>query len=812
MRRLAFSWIVGATLVGAVAAVAATRLTAGPRPDGTGVTTVGWQVTPAGRQVTVGDRPLGLGLSPDGATLLVSNGGQSTQSLAVLDPAAAVVRQTLPYPPPQSLFVGVAWSPDGTLAYASGGGQDKVRVYGAGPSGLSERAPITLTGGSGPVAPGTRFPTGLAVTADGKKLAVVENLADALAVVDVAGQSSSEVAVGHRPYGVVLSPDGGTAYVSNWGGASVTVVDLTGPSVRSTVPVGTHPSALALNPKRAELYVADTDSDAVSVIDTGRARLTRTIDLAPYPGAPVGSSPNGLAVAPDGSTLYVANAGNNDVAVVHLGGHPRAPGRLGGAGLPDRVAGLIPTAWYPTAVALAPDGKTLFVANAKGLGAGPNRQGPDPEHEGTLSPDQYVGSMMAGTVSVIPVPDDARLARYTRQVRANNDFDRRPGPGGAGAVIPARRDRRSPIRHVIYVIKENRTYDQVLGSLGQGNGDPSLTLFGDDSAPNQRALARQFVTLDNFYADAEVSADGWNWSTAGTANTYVQKTWPAKYSKRNRPYDFEGGELATAPGRDPERSYLWDQLEEAGVSYRNYGVWTSGTPPQVAATEPGLAAHTDPAYPAFVLTTSDQVRIDEWLREFRGFERDGNLPQFEFVRLPNDHTAGTAPNFPTPKAMMADNDLALGRLVEALSHSRFWPTTAIFVVEDDAQDGPDHVDAHRTIAQVVSPYSQTGRVDSAFYSTVSMLRTMELIVGLRPLTQFDAAAIPMVASFTDHPNLAPYSALVPQQRLDERNTPASPMAAESAAMDFSAEDRAPDDLLGQAIWQSVKGATTLPAP
>jgi YVTN family beta-propeller protein len=802
VRRLAFIWIVGATLVGAVAAVAATRLTAGPRPDGTGVTTVGWQVTPAGRQVTVGDRPLGLGLSPDGATLLVSNGGQSTQSLAVLDPATAAVRQTLPYPPPQSLFVGVAWSPDGTRAYASGGAQDEVRVYGVEASRLSELAPIALAKGVGPTKPGTRFPAGLAVTGDGRKLAVVENLADSLAVVDVAGLTIAEVAVGHRPYGVVLSPDGGTAYVSNWGGDSVSVVDLTGPSVRSTVRVGTHPSALALNPKRAELYVADTDSDTVSVIDTDRARLTRTIDLAPYPGAPVGSSPNGLAVAPDGSTLYIANAGNNDVGVI----------RLGVAGLPDRVAGLIPTAWYPTALALAPDGKTLFVANAKGLGAGPNRQGPDPEHAGALRPDQYVGSMMPGTVSVIPVPDDVGLARYTQQVRANNDFDHPPGIGGAGAVIPVGRDQRSPIRHVIYVIKENRTYDQVLGSLGQGNGDPSLTLFGDDSAPNQRALARQFVTLDNFYADAEVSADGWNWSTAGTANTYVQKTWPAKYSKRNRPYDFEGGELATAPGRDPERSYLWDQLEEAGVSYRNYGVWTSGTPPQVAATEPGLAAHTDQAYPSFVLTISDQVRIDEWLREFRGFEGDGNLPQFEFVRLPNDHTAGTAPNFPTPKAMMADNDLALGRLVDAVSHSRFWATTAIFVVEDDAQDGRDHVDAHRTIAQVVSPYSQTGRVDSAFYSTVSMLRTMELILGLGPLTQFDAAAIPMVASFTDHPNLAPYNALVPQQRLDEKNTPASPMAAESAAMDFSAEDRAPDDLLGQAIWQSVKGPGPLPAP
>jgi DNA-binding beta-propeller fold protein YncE len=501
----------------------------------------------------------------------------------------------------------------------------------------------------------------------------------------------------------------------------------------------------------------------------------------------------------------VANAGNNDVAVVRLAG-------AGGGRGKDRVAGLVPTAWYPTALALAPDGQTLYVANGKGLGAGPNPRGPNPEDPKGVPPDQYVGSMMEGTVSIVPVPDDVTLARYTGQVRANDEFDRRPGTG-TSPVIPAPGGHRSPIRHVIYVIKENRSYDQMLGSLGRGNGDPALDLFGEDSAPNQRALARQFVTLDNFYADADVSADGWNWSTAATANTYVQKTWPAVYSKRNRRYDFEGQDLATAPGRDPERSYLWDQLERAGVSYRNYGVWSTGTPPRVEPTEPGLATHTDKAYPAFVLGISDQTRIDEWLREFKGYEETGDLPRFQFVRLPNDHTAGTMPGFPTPKAMVADNDLAVGRLVEAVSHSRFWPSTAVFIVEDDAQGGPDHVDAHRTVAQIVSPYTQTGRVVSNFYSTVSMLRTMELIVGIKPMTQFDASAVPMVASFTDRPDSTAYDVRIPTQALDEKNTSGSPLAAESEAMDFSEEDRAPDDLLQQAIWQSVKGAgNRMPKP
>jgi YVTN family beta-propeller protein len=646
-------------------------------------------------------------------------------------------------------------------------------------SRLVERAPIALSGDSSV----TRFPAGLALSGDGSVLCVVENLADSLRIVDLERGGATEVPVGHRPYGVVLSEDGRTAWVTNWGGDSVSVVDVPGARVRTTVTVGTHPSAITRNPKRPEVYVADSDSDTVSVIDTARGRRVRTVPMAPYRGAPVGSSPNGLAVAPDGATLYVANAGNNDVAVV----------RLADRHAPDRLAGLIPTAWYPTAVAVSPDGKTLFVANGKGLGAGPNPRGPNPERD-THDPDQSVASMMDGTVSVIPVPGDAALARDSAQVRSDN---------GDGQADPGRP--RSPIHHVIYVIKENRTYDQVMGSLGRGNGDPSLNLFGEESAPNQRALARQFVTFDNFYADAEVSADGWNWSTAGTANSYVQKTWPARYSKRNRPYDFEGGELATAPGRRPDRSYLWDALDAAGVSYRNYGAWTSGTPAKVAATAPGLAAHTDTAYPAFVLGITDQTRIDEWLREFRGYEQHGDLPEFEFIRLPNDHTAGTKPGLPTPKAMVADNDLALGRLVDALSHSRFWATTAVFVVEDDAQDGPDHVDAHRTVAQVISPYTRTGRVDSTFYSTVSMLRTMELIVGLPPLTQFDGAATPMTTAFTDRRNLTPYSLRTPTQPLDERNSWASPMAAQSAAMDFSVEDAAPDDLLGEAVWQSVKG-------
>jgi YVTN family beta-propeller protein len=596
----------------------------------------------------------------------------------------------------------------------------------------------------------------------------------------------------------VISDENHLAYVTNWGEQSIAVVDINAGVLRSTIPVGTHPSAMVLNPMRHELYVANSDSDSVSVVDTTNNSVARVISLAPYVDARQGSSPNALALDAKGETLFVANAGNNDVAVVQLG-------------TPDHVRGLIPTAWYPTALSVAPNGSELYIVNGKGLGAGPNSQnGPNP-YTGATPADQYVGSMAVGTLSIVAMPDASQLDVYTQQVVHNNGFDERIQLRLAGIdqsvaqVVPRRPGEPSPIKHVIYVVRENRTFDQVFGSLGVGNGEPSLDLFDDDAAPNARELARRFVTLDNFYADAEVSADGWNWSTAAEANTYVQKTWPANYSAgRNRPYDFEGGNLATAPGPKPDNAYLWDRLDNAGIAYRNYGFFVFGG--SVASTAPRLAQHTDLDYPGYDLSISDQLRMDEWLRQFQKAVDSNNLPTVQLVRLPNDHTNGTRPGAPTPRAYVADNDLALGRMVEAVTNSPFWSDTAIFVVEDDAQNGPDHVDAHRTLALVISPYTQTASLDSTFYSTSSMLRTIELIVGLPPMTQFDAAATPMLASFSSTPNFTPYTARVPVQPLDELNTAFSPMAAESEAMDFTAEDRAPEQALNEAIWKSVRGA------
>jgi YVTN family beta-propeller protein len=799
-------------VLGAVAAsVAGARLaaqpTAGPQGDGTAITPIGWRITPAGRQIQLvsglvyADRPYAVTQSPDGKKLLISSNGQSTQSLMLVDEASGAIEQAIPYGSPEALFIGVVYSTDGKKVYASAGGNNKIRVFDVAADGrLTETAPIVLPPGIvRPFGDQGPFPAGLAISAGGKSLYVANNIDNTMSIVDTAtGTVRGSTPVGANPYTVVLSLDGKTAYVSNWGGSSVSAVDAATGSTKGTIAVGTHPSAMAVNPATGDVYVANTDGDSVSVIDTASNAVVRTIDLRPYPSAPAGTNPDALAFTPNGKTLFVANSGNNDVDVIDLAKANGLNGR-------DPILGSIPTGWYPTGLVVSQDGSHLFVVNGKGLGAGPNPNGPTPYHGST--PDQYTGSMIKGTLSVVDLPtiNRGQFEQDTKQVAADDGFGAKPI---GGSFPPA-------IKHVIYVIKENRTYDEVFGDLPKGNGDPSLDLFKDDSAPNQRALEQRFVTLDNLYAASEVSADGWEWSTAANANTYDQKTWPADYSGRNRGYDFEGGNFADAPGEDPQNSYLWDRVVRAGISLRNYGFWDTGTvPAMVAPTEPELVPVTDTNYPGYNLAITDQTRIAEWLKEFAQYKAAGSLPTLQFVRLPNDHTAGTRPGAPSPRAYVADNDWALGQLVEAVSHSQFWSSTAIFVIEDDAQNGPDHVEAHRTTAQVISPYTQTGKVDSTFYSTVSMLKSIEQILGIGPLTQFDAAATPMTNSFSSTPNLTQYDAIKPSDAvLNETNTASSPLAMQSAKMDFSHADAAPEDILNEAIWKSVKGASsTMPAP
>jgi YVTN family beta-propeller protein len=800
-------------------AAASGNLHAGPQGDGTSITPVGWRVTPAGQQTDLGDKPFAMAKSPDGRFLLVVNDGVYKQSVMVVDAASRQVVQTITYMAPEAVYGGVAFSADGKHAYVTAGGSDKVRVYDVAGEHLTETDPIKPVGaGDNP------YPAGLAVAPDGKTLYVSNQLTDKLSVVDLTSAGSAkaytEVAVGHNPYAVATSPDGRSVYVANQGADTVSVLDAATKKVTATVTVGTHPDAITVDPRKGTVYVANGDSDDVSVIDPATRKVVRTIGLAPYPGAPVGSNPTSLALSADAGTLYVTNAGDNAVDVIRLSG-----GQHG-----DTIMGVIPTGWYPTAVSAI--GGRLFVANAKGLGAGPNPEGPSPYTDDKLRynpatadkwASQYVGSMIKGTLSTIPVPDQKTLSADTRKVRDNDRFapDARSAP--QSSIIPGRPGGKSPIKHVIYIVKENRTYDQVLGSLGKGNGDPKLNLFGDESAPNARALARKFVTLDNLYASAEVSADGWNWSTGANANPYVQQSWLANYGGRNKPYDFEGGNLATAPNKVPTNAYLWDRLSAAKVPYRNYGFFSLNN--ILDPTDPVLTKNSDTNFHNYDLNCPDSAgtftphstrcgtpRVEEWKREFQQYVQNNNLPTAELLRLPSDHTHGTSAGFPTPRAYVADNDYALGQVVDTVSHSKYWKSTAIFAVEDDAQAGPDHVDGHRMVSQVISPYTQTGKVDSTFYSTVSVLRTIELLTGLRPMTQFDAAADPMTNAFTANPNNAPYTAIKPDQSiLSETNGSTAPLAAQSGKQDFSKEDRANPQVLNEAIWQSVKG-TSVPYP
>jgi phospholipase C len=432
---------------------------------------------------------------------------------------------------------------------------------------------------------------------------------------------------------------------------------------------------------------------------------------------------------------------------------------------------------------------------------------------------QYIGRLFPGTLSFVDLPSDRVLADYTAQVVRNNGFDRMDGTLSVAdatdvtpRAIPRRVGEPSLIKYVFYIIKENRTYDQVFGDLPQGEGDSTLTLFGRNVSPNHHALAENFVLFDNFYVDAEVSADGHEWSMGAIATDFVEKLWPTGYSSRGFPFVAEGSfEIAY-----PDAGYLWDAAARAGVTYRSYGEFVRYGPNRSYPVQTRLAnlqGHVAPDYPPYDLRVTDVERAAEFIRDFEELVAGDSVPQLNIIRLPNDHTAGTRPGYPTPLSMMADNDLALGRIVEAISRSPIWDETAIFVVEDDSQNGPDHIDSHRTIALVASPYAKRGFVDHTMYDTVSMLKTMELILGLAPLSQYDAAAIPMVLAFQDEADTTPFTALPNRFPLDSLNAPDAFGAELSMRMNLEELDAAPEELLNEIIWKSVKGpASEMPRP
>ncbi|MEW6073223.1 MAG: bifunctional YncE family protein/alkaline phosphatase family protein [Planctomycetota bacterium] len=829
-------------------------------------------LAPAGRLVPLaGVRPLVLAMHPGGRLLALSG---KSHALVLVDPERGEVRQHAPLPgepgqtPPSGLaaeailapdeegqasYTGLAFAPDGARLYLSNV-NGSIKVFEVG-------SDLTVTGRcSFPLPPAraprreAEIPAGIAVSSDGERLYVALNLSNRLGELDAAtGEVRRLFDAGVAPYDVVLAA--GKAYVSNWGGRRPRLGDLTGPAGRGTlvrvdpathvaregsvsvidlasgaaieVLTGRHAADLAVSPDGRYVVCANAADDTLSVLDTRRDAVVETIWTKSSPADLFGASPNALAFDATGDRLFVANGTQNAVAVIRFRPAARA----------SELLGLIPVGWFPGAIVHDAARGRLWVANLKGL---PAAREPDPRSGGAgFNSRQYTGSL-----SLVPVPAADELPALSARVWASFHRGRiarallPPRPGEPPRPVPERIGEPSVFRHVIYVIKENRTYDQVLGDDPRGDGDPSLCIFGADVTPNQHELVRQFVLLDNTYCCGILSADGHQWSTTAFGTDYLERSfagWPRSYPDGMGPDEADA--LAYAP-----TGFLWDNVLRHGRSLRDYGefampavrfadparagepdwtacwrAWREGTGEIVFGSEPAietLRPHLAAGTVGWSMNVPDQFRADFFLAELRRFEAEGGFPALILICLPNDHTSGTEEGAPTPAACVADNDLAFGRIVEAVSKSRFWPETVIFAIEDDPQDGWDHRCGYRTTAYVVSPYTKRGAVVSTFYNTTSILRTIEQILGLPPMNQFDAAAEPMFDCFTAIPDLAPFAAVPNRVALDERNPAPAEVAdpllrrhAElSARLDFDRVDACPEDALNRILWHAVRGS------
>ena len=882
---------------------------------------------PGKPQTGVGSFPVAVALSPDRRYLAILDGGygrpefRQQQGIGVLD--LATNRLTF-YPDArlgnkarQTYFLGLAFSTDGKHLFASvasltdplarlpGSTGNGIAVYRCDAGRISPERfifipPQALAAGKRRAASMTQvpsrtavpFPAGLAVIAarGTQQVLVADNLSDDVLQLNLAtGQilrrfdlSTSREVPSAYPYAVVANRAGTRAWVSLWNASRVAELDLNKGKVArwillrhpgSSTQAGSHPNALLLSPDERFLSAALANMDEVAVIDTDAGQVTRYLSTR-LPGQEfLGATPKALAQTADGMRLFVANAGSDAVAVFDL------------AQRADTPAGFIPTEWYPTALAV--DGDDLLIASGKSLGTGPNSSIADNPQNNN---HPYIASLLYGSLARVSISEaEKNLDKLTGEVEDSNLMNGRSDAivfhDGSRCGSDPRSRSGCKIKHVIYVIKENRTFDQVFGDVGAGDGDPSLTMYGEAITPNQHKLARQFGVLDNFYDSGEVSGDGHVWSTAAITSDYTEMIWPVAYRGKERTYDFEGrvnDEYPLQQGipdvNEPGTGYLWTNVARHGLSYRHYGEFVStswcdkggegappgeaGTPlpppgkcerstvlkgeplpdnvgdppggpspypwpvPRIAfniATKPELRGHFDERFADFRMDYPDQLRADEFLREFAQFVRDRHqgkdtLPAMIVLRLPNDHTIGTRPGMPRPSACVADNDLALGRVVDAVSHSPYWDDTAIFVLEDDAQNGADHVDAHRSLALVISKYSPSQPapfVDHRFYTTVNVIRTIEVLLGLPPMNNNDAHAAVIAPLFSGSGDQRPFTADYQNRDnglLYQVNPPQGQGAAASLKMDFSRADAVDSSLLNRILWRDVKGNIPMPRP
>ena len=835
------------------------------------VTPANQTVTPYGLQVELpGLRPQAIALSPDGR-LLVTSG--KTSEIVIIDPATGKVRQRVALPSEQASeprpqvpspnilkpdekgqlsFTGLAFSPDGKRIYLSNV-NGSVKVFNVAPDGnVSGAFSIAMPPANAPRRK-EEIPAGLALSPDGRRLYVALNLSNRLGEFDaLSGKLLRAFNVGVAPYDVVVA--GTKAYVSNWGGRRPKPGELTGPAGRGTevkvdpvrhsasegsvsvidlrsektvaeIIVGLHSSALALHPRGRYLVCANAASDNISVIDTRTDKVIETIWAKQSPADLFGASPNALCFSRKGDRLYVANGTQNAVGVVDFN-----PGS-------SKLLGLIPVGWFPGAIAFDAKRDRVCVANIKGM---PATKQLDQSSGGTgFNAHQYQGS-----VSIVRVPGKRQLAALSGVVWRNYRREQMaavklpPRPGVAPRPVPERIGEPSVFKHVVYIIKENRTYDQVLGDDARGNGDPSLCIYGERVTPNQHKIAREFVLLDNTYCSGILSADGHQWSTTAFGTDYLEKSfagWPRSYPDGMG--EDENDALAYAPS-----GFIWDNVLAHGKTLRNYGefaapavkwrdpakkgmpdflacyrTWKGEANEVVFASYPmieSIRPYQPTNYVGWEMAVPDQYRADVFIRELQEYEKRGEFPNLVVICLPNDHTSGTKAGTPTPAACMADNDLAFGRIVEAISKSRFWNETAILAIEDDPQAGWDHVSGYRTTAYCISPYTRRGAVVKTQYNTTSILRTIEQILGLPPMNQFDATATPMFDCFMETPDFAPFTAVPSNIALDEMNPEpkkiADPLlrrhALQSAKLNFAKIDACPEDVLNRILWHAARGS------
>ena len=757
----------------------------------------GWSLTPVGNSLPLGDLPLNMAVSSTGKFVAVTNNGQSTQSIQLFDAKAQKQLEAVTIP---MSWYGLVFSGDEKRLYASGGNENVIRQYDVSKGKLKEVDKIVL----GKPWPERISPAGLAIDDKANLLYVLTKENNSLYVVNLSNKKIVEqYGLPGAAYGCVFSPAKHRLYISCWGCDKLLIFDTESKDFKNPVALGDNPNELLLSKNEQIIYVCNGNENTVSVIDAAKGAVIETLNTALYANAPDGSTPNGLALSTDGKTLYVANATNNYLVVFDVS----KPGQ-------SKPQGFIPAGWYPTNVKVV--GNNIWVTNGKGFTSMANPYGPNPvakkqsvtyqQGDSALSTSvQYIAGLFKGTMSIISQPNDQQLLTYSKAVYNNTPYTKNKeltAEGVANNPIPTKKGQTSPIKYVFYIIKENRTYDQVLGDVKEGNGDPSLVLFGEKITPNLHALTKEFVLLDNFYVDAEVSADGHNWTMGALANDFVEKSWPTYYGKRGGDYPAEGKH----PLGNNKEGFIWNACKKAGVSYRTYGEFADRGKPHIKE----LEGHVCTTYTGWNLSVKDTVRVRQWKADFDSLLAINAVPHFNTVRLGNDHTEGLKKGAPTPYAHVADNDLAVGMFIEHLSKSPIWKETAVFIVEDDAQNGADHVDAHRSTAYVAGGFVKRGFVDHTSYTTSSMLRTMELILGVSPMTQYDAAAVPMWRCFDTVPRDFSYTHHPSNVDLNDRNVAVNKWQKKSEKFNLAKEDAAPDLEFNEVLWHAIKGDVPFP--